>query len=143
MNAPLSVLTRLFYVSEIVQPLSAVDVQVILGSSQIRNRRADITGMLVQTDGHFLQVLEGRAGEVRKLMNIIAGDPRHRCVRQVLEVDASQRLFADWSMGLARCPDMSPELGELHRMGTLDFGNAHALMARVNERRAAGDAAWS
>jgi hypothetical protein len=141
MNAP--VLTRLFYISEIQQPLSALDVQTILGTSQVRNRRADVTGMLVQTAGHFLQVLEGRGEVVEGLMARIAGDARHRAVRRVLQVNASRRLFADWWMALAICPELSPELTELHRVGTLSFDDAIALMVRIDGRRAANEAAWS
>lgn len=52
-------LIRLYYVSEVSSQLTDVDVQVILGASQIKNRRLD-TGTLVQTNGHFLQIIEGR-----------------------------------------------------------------------------------
>ena len=136
-------LIRLFYVSEIVQPLTAADVQVILGASQMKNRRADITGMLVQTADHFLQVIEGRAADVKKLMGRIARDARHRAVREVLEATSAKRLFPTWSKGLALCPTLSPELEELHRVGTLGFDEAISLMERANSRRTAGAAYWS
>jgi hypothetical protein len=56
----MQVLVRVFYLSAIGEPLADVEVQVILGASQIWNRRRDGTAMLAQSDGHFAQILEGR-----------------------------------------------------------------------------------
>lgn len=124
-------LTRLFYVSEIVHPLSDVDVEIILGASQIKNRRGDITGMLVQSDEHFLQVLEGRAESVAALMRSILKDARHRDVREVLILETCRRHFARWAMGLARRPDMGAELSRLHRAGALARDEAMSLAERL------------
>jgi hypothetical protein len=87
-------LVRLFYVSEIPAPISAVDVQVILGASQIRNRRLDVTGMLAQSDDHFAQVLEGRREAVDEVMARISRDSRHAAVRILLEESITRRQFA-------------------------------------------------
>lgn len=52
-------LTRIFYVTEIADVLTDIDVQIILGVAQVNSRQLDVTGMLAQSDGHFAQVLEG------------------------------------------------------------------------------------
>lgn len=107
-------LVRLFYVSAILAPISAVDVQVILGASQIRNRRLDVTGMLAQSDGHFAQVLEGRREAVDAVMARISRDSRHGAVRVLLEESITRRQFAHWAMGLIRRDDLADELQRWH-----------------------------
>ena len=74
-------LTRVFYISEIADSVTDVDVQIILGVAQVNNRRLDVTGMLAQSDGHFAQLLEGRSDVMRTLLAKIARDPRHRAIR--------------------------------------------------------------
>lgn len=108
-------LVRLFYVSEILAPISAVDVQVILGASQIRNRRLDVTGMLAQSNGHFAQVLEGRREAVDEVMARISRDSRHAAVHILLEESITRRQFAHWAMGLIRRDDLADELQRWHR----------------------------
>ena len=108
-------LVRLFYVSEILAPISAVDVQVILGASQIRNRRLDVTGMLAQSEGHFAQVLEGRREAVDSVMARISRDSRHASVHILLEESITRRQFAHWAMGLIRRDDLADELQRWHR----------------------------
>ena len=100
-------LMRVFYVSEIAPGVTDADMQVILGAAQVNNRRLDITGMLAQSDGHFAQVLEGRAPAVAALMERIRVDPRHVALRVLLQEPIMTRQFARWTMGLIRRDDMS------------------------------------
>ena len=90
---------RCFYVSEIATGVTDLDVQIILGVAQLNNRRLDVTGMLVQSDGHFAQVLEGRPEVVSGLLEKIRLDRRHRDVRVLLQEDVSRRQFANWGHG--------------------------------------------
>jgi hypothetical protein len=55
--------------------------------------------MLLYRDGHFLQVIEGPADELRERMAIIASDPRHSAVRVLLEEEIPERMFPAWTMG--------------------------------------------
>jgi len=107
-------LVRVFYVSEIADDVSDLDVQVILGASQINNRRTDVTGMLVQSDGHFAQLLEGREEAVDAIMARIARDHRHRGLRVLLREPTTTRQFARWAMGLRRRDDVQETLTRLH-----------------------------
>ncbi len=124
-------LTRIFYISEIVETVSEVDVQVILGVAQVNNRRLDVTGMLVRSDGHFAQVLEGRSDVIRALMGRIAADPRHRAVRRVFEDSIERRQFARWSMGLVRRDDMAEVMATLHREGSKNNSQARWVMQQL------------
>ena len=62
-------LVRMFYVSEISPGCTDVEVQVILGQAQVRNRRLDVTGILAKSDGHFCQVFEGRPSAVDQVVD--------------------------------------------------------------------------
>jgi len=58
--------------------------------------------MLLYLEGKFIQVLEGRENEVRKLYGKICNDPRHKRVITVVEGNSPSRVFIDWSMGFKK-----------------------------------------
>jgi hypothetical protein len=124
-------LIRHFYVSEIVEGVTDLDLQVILGTAQVNNRRLDLTGMLAQSDGHFAQVLEGRAEAVLSVLARIRRDPRHRDVRTLLQEPIEKRQFARWAMGLLRRDDMTDEMNRLHREGCADEADARRLISQL------------
>jgi hypothetical protein len=127
-QVPAPMLIRHFYVSEIADGITDLDVQVILGVAQVKNRRLDLTGMLAQGDRHFAQVLEGRAEAVAALMDRIRCDPRHREVRTLLEEPIERRQFARWAMRLARRNDMSEAVRLAHLDPCMDALRARRLM---------------
>lgn len=127
-------LTRVFYISEIAPGMTDVGMQVILGISQVNNRRLDVTGMLAQSDGHFAQVLEGRVAAVKALMDRIRADARHVGLRVLLDEPIVTRQFARWSMGLIRRDDMAQAMQLLHREGCVDTAQARAVIASLMTR---------
>ena len=75
------------------------ELMALLEKAREKNRRLDVTGMLLYKDGAFMQALEGDDATVDRLAEAISRDPRHNayfiCSRQPIE----RRQFADWSMG--------------------------------------------
>jgi len=70
-----------------------------IASAAIRNNSAsDITGILLFTDGAFMQVLEGPKDAVEGLMATISADPRHTNVKRLFHGGAGERSFPDWHM---------------------------------------------
>lgn len=124
-------LTRVFYISEVAEGVSEIDVRVILGVAQVNNRRLDVTGMLAQSDGHFAQLLEGRSEVVGPLMARIRADARHRRVRLLLQYAIGLRQFSRWSMGLIRRDDMAQEMHQLHRDGSRSNAEARWMIRRL------------
>jgi len=110
-------LIRLCYASEIARPISTLDVQILLGQAQVRNRRLDVTGALTQSCDHFVQVLEGDRRAVDVVMDSIGADPRHRLVRIIFDEPAGKRIFSTWSMALICRDDLSEEMRRLHCHG--------------------------
>ena len=124
-------LLRVFYVSAITTPISATEMQVILGQAQIRNRRLDITGMIVRSDGHFCQMLEGRSEAVLAMLSVIRADRRHEAVRVLVEEAADVRLFANWAMGLVIRDDLASEMRALHEATAPQEDALRSMIARL------------
>ncbi len=85
--------------------------------AQIQNKRRDISGLLLYSNGVIIQVLQGDEEIVRKCYAAIQIDNRHRDV-QILRADViAKRSFADWSMALVDL-DESAQISET-KMNTL------------------------
>ena len=87
----------------------------LLTQSQAHNARQGITGLLLYSDGRYVQVLEGPGPAVRALYARIQRDPRHAQVVTVSAGPGPRRWFADWSMdfGQVTAPEMDPVLAVL------------------------------
>jgi hypothetical protein len=75
----------------------AAEVEDILFRSRRWNAGVGVTGVLLMTDRHFVQVVEGPAPSFLLTLDRIRRDPRHRILR-IEEHALEVRRFADWSM---------------------------------------------
>jgi hypothetical protein len=81
----------------------------IMASANRRNREDGVTGMLAFDDHNFIQVLEGAREKVWAIFLKILHDERHADVTLVEFRETTERLYEDWSMGLAcRAPNAPP-----------------------------------
>lgn len=96
------IMYHLIYVSQAARPIAVSDLIDILRTSRDNNARKQITGMLLYLNDKFIQVLEGEEKAVQELFSRIRTDLRHNRVIQVLEGNAADRTFKDWSMGFKR-----------------------------------------
>lgn len=118
------VLSHLLYISDATQPITSEDLEAIRNVSVQNNAKLAITGVLFYSAGHFVQLLEGDAGDINDLFEKIASDRRHHNVRLLTLRPAEQRIFEDWNMGLLdlsggsseKCKDLD-ELVRLARLG--------------------------
>lgn len=94
-------LTTVVYRSRAVTPLAPPELDGLVRTSQARNRRDGITGVMLYDDSRFFQWLEGPPGGVDRLMRSIERDPRHTDVEILSQRSRSGRCFADWDMKLA------------------------------------------
>lgn len=91
--------TRLIYSSRRVdQAPKALDA--ILQTSRRNNLRDDITGVLIVSERHFVQLLEGDRARVAWCMSRIMQDPSHDDIQIVSTNTVPCRLFPEWSMHL-------------------------------------------
>jgi len=101
-------LVRLIYASRAAESLSAEMLSTLLKSSRDQNTAAGITGVLVHSDGIFLQLLEGGRNAVNAAYNRITQDKRHHDVVLLSYDEVSERRFAGWAMGQANLSRLNP-----------------------------------
>lgn len=77
----------------------------ILAVSQRNNRRDDITGALLYSEGVFFQVVEGAPVDLDRLLRRLGSDPRHSDIHVIARAPVTGRLFGEWSM---MAPRISP-----------------------------------
>ena len=96
---------RLCYISSARSTLDAADIEQILRTSRVNNRRSGVTGLLMVGNRRFLQLLEGDEAAVRATYDRILGDTRHYAPVIVDRRDVDDRQFGEWDMGLVRPED--------------------------------------
>ncbi len=94
------VIRSMLYVS--IQAFAAADsertINQIVAISRRRNARVGVSGVLIATERHFAQVIEGPADTVNPLMAAIRCDARHHHVTVLHAEDLSARRFGNWSL---------------------------------------------
>jgi len=114
-------LVRLIYVSKVARQVRFPDVELIAERAAERNRRVEVTGLLVYTPSHFLQVLEGPPVSVSETLERIQRDERHSDLRVLDNVAIEYREFARWSMRASMLPKgySAPDLAVIGGEGAL------------------------
>ena len=99
-------------------------VNSILVSSTRNNPANGITGVLVASETHFLQVLEGEFEALNETFERISRDARHDKVQLISFTEAEERIFADWAMHGIGLFDLNQELAiRLRKQFGDDNGN--------------------
>ena len=70
----------------------------ILHTSEVHNEANGITGILLATNTHYLQVLEGKFEDINMAFMNIVRDPRHDDIKLISFNVMDARLFAGWGM---------------------------------------------
>ena len=95
-------LVRLLYVSKPVGPITTYVTNSILEESIVNNKEADITGVLCQGSGLYMQVIEGQRSVISALFARIIADRRHNTVEILSIEEIKQRRYGQWSMALVQ-----------------------------------------
>ena len=93
-------LVRLLYVSRPVGPVTTTVTTMILEKSHANNKKANITGILCQGAGLWMQAIEGERSQINSLYARIMVDPRHQNLEILSMKEIKQRQFSQWSMAL-------------------------------------------
>ena len=111
---------RLIYKSRSIREIDWEFVDELVGKSAKSNEKAGVSGVLLATRSHFLQVLEGDFYEINRLFLRIARDPRHDDIQLISFGCVENRLFGGWAM---------------HAIGIFDFkqGLVKDLMDQYGE----------
>jgi hypothetical protein len=131
-------LIRLIYVSKAVDPQSSVLTDSILNQAHDWNTKNDITGVLCEGQGVFLQALEGERGQVTRLYARISTDPRHKDLELIHCESITRRRYGEWSMARVGLSDVDPQT----KIVWPDFdpysANGLLVMARIDKLIAQG-----
>ena len=107
-------LVRLLYVSQQVGPVTTTVTTSILEKSNIYNKKENITGVLCQGSGLWMQVLEGERHQVNILYSRIMASRQHNNVELLLMDEIRERQFGQWSMVLVHLSKDDPMVQMAH-----------------------------
>jgi len=88
----------LIYISTAVKLMSQDDLADILTKSRANNIAKKVTGILLYSQGTFIQALEGDEEAVMETYHKIEKDGNHKNLVIIITGTSKQRVFADWSM---------------------------------------------
>ncbi len=91
-------LYAIVYVSTAARALSLADLRHLQMRAQARNQQEAVTGVLLYADGAFMQYLEGPAGGLARVYDIIKSHPWHYGVIDLVREPIPAREFSEWSM---------------------------------------------
>ena len=126
-------LIRLIYVSKAVDPQSRTLTDSILHKAHAWNTQNDITGVLCEGQGVFLQALEGERGEVTRLYARIFADPRHKDLELIHCESITERRYGEWSMARVSLSDVDPQTKTVWPDFDPYSANGRLIMARIDE----------
>ncbi len=101
------------YLSSAVFPFNEATLPDLVDQCQRNNERLGVTGILVYSDGNFMQVIEGADLPTYALYDRIKLDARHRGVTTVHQQFIEVREFGGWSMAYNILP---PKALRPHRL---------------------------
>ena len=126
-------LTQLIYISRAVGPQTTTVTTQILETARAFNKSHDLTGVLCQGKGLYVQVLEGERSEVNSLYRRIAADSRHVDAEIVLFGEIKNRQFKDWSMALVNLSIDDPMVTMKHPEFDPYSADSRAIIGLITE----------
>jgi hypothetical protein len=131
-------LIRLIYLSRPVGPQTATLADSILRKAHTWNTQNDITGMLCEGQGVYLQALEGERGAVTGLYARIHADPRHQNLELLHCESITERRYRGWSMASVRLSDVDPQTSIVWPEFDPYSPTGALMMARIDQLVAGG-----
>ena len=126
-------LTQLIYISRAVGPQTTTVTTQILETARAFNKSHELTGVLCQGKGLYVQVLEGERSVVNSLYRRIAADSRHVDAEIVLFGEIKNRQFKDWSMALVNLSIDDPMVTMKHPEFDPYSADSRAIIGLITE----------
>ncbi len=90
---------HIMYISKATVIVQEEELKEMLTQWRRNNQRDDITGMLLYSGDHYVQLIEGPAENLKKLFSKISQDYHHTNIIKLADGKITHRLFPDWTMG--------------------------------------------
>jgi Sensors of blue-light using FAD len=128
-------LESILYVSAATQLLSAAQMQQLLDSARARNVQQEVTGVLLYSDGNFMQYLEGPSVGLSKIYKVISNSSQHHGMIELLREPQLVREFLGCPMafravGMPEMPTVEPENANVLRR-LAEFQNPNSAARRL------------
>ena len=91
-------LYAIVYVSTAARVLTLGELRHLQERAQVRNGREQVTGILLFSEGTFMQYLEGPAAGLARVYEFIKADPHHYGIVDLVREPIARREFSDWAM---------------------------------------------
>ena len=82
--------------------MTVPQVESLLVEARGLNLESAVTGVLLYSDGNFMQYFEGSDDSMRVTYERIRASRRHKNIIEILNERVTQRSFPDWQMGFAQ-----------------------------------------
>lgn len=89
---------RIIYRSTAAPGLDKAEMFRLVYHARVSNEAKGLSGVLLQTDDHLLQILEGETWKLFATFDTIRRDPRHLGVEVLYERSIAQPTFPRWAM---------------------------------------------
>ena len=126
-------LTRLVYISRAVGPQTTTVTTQILETARAFNKSHNLTGVLCQGKGLYVQVLEGERSVINSLYRRIVADNRHDQTDIVSFTDINSRQFGSWSMALVNLSMDDPMVVMKHPEFDPYSANSTAIIGLITD----------
>lgn len=111
-----NVMHRIIYLSSGVRIFTDEEINELLNVSRSNNQKSGLTGLLLYSEGNFMQILEGDKDAVDMTYKKIQHDPRHRNIILIANESINKLSFSEWKMGysivdgefLKKHPEINP-----------------------------------
>ncbi len=92
-------MNRIIYLSSAIKLFSDEEINELLHQSRINNKKRNLTGLLLYSEGNFMQILEGNKDDIQNTFEKIKLDSRHKSIITIINEPLEKRSFSDWTMG--------------------------------------------
>jgi hypothetical protein len=123
----------MIYISRAVGPQTTTVTTQILETARSYNKAHNLTGVLCQGKGLYVQVLEGERSVVNGLYKRIVADNRHDHTEIVHFGEIDTRQFKEWSMALVHLNIDDPMVTMKHPEFDPYSANSTAIMGLITE----------
>jgi hypothetical protein len=98
-------LKQFAYASTAIKELTDLDLIYILKDANDFNSATRLTGFLLYSNGHFMQVLEGTDEDLEAVMRRIESSSKHTDINKLYKMNIAEREFPHWAMGFKNSND--------------------------------------
>ncbi|MBD1384934.1 BLUF domain-containing protein [Mucilaginibacter rigui] len=116
---------NIVYISTAVKLMHENQLLDILHNARLHNAALNISGVLLYSEGTFIQVLEGKDSVIDALYSRIQADQRHKNVIKLIDEPIAEKSFSQWLMGFTVTDSAKTEklVGYLKSISDLDLND--------------------